>query len=272
MSAIADGEIRTIGGLAVTLHGPADAPPVLLSAGLGGQGTYWWPQLEALSRRHRVILYDHRGTGLSDRHLPDTYCSVDLGLDLQIILDGLSLPSAHLVGHAAGAVAAFELALLAPERVRTVTAVNGWALADAHFKRCFEIRLGIYKAGGAEAYLRAQPLFLFPADWISDHLDELDAQAAHHAETFQDETTLTRRISALVDFNIEARLPEIVCPILAIAAEDDMLVPSRCSRQLCAGLPNARIVMMRRGGHAINLTQPVDFNAALLGFLEEQDH
>jgi len=67
-------------------------------------------------------------------------------------------------------------------------------------------------------------------------------------------------------------MSQIACPVLAIAAEDDMLVPSRCSRQLAAGLPHARLVMMRRGGHAINLTQPVDFNAALLGFLEEQDN
>ncbi len=43
--------------------------PILLSAGMGGSGSFWRPQMEALSRTHQVILYDHAGTGRSGRDI-----------------------------------------------------------------------------------------------------------------------------------------------------------------------------------------------------------
>src|ERR1700761_8124419 len=73
-------ETRTIDGLAVTLYGPADGAPVLMSAGLGAHGAHWQPQIPALAARDfRVILYDHRGTGASARApLPSPYTSRNL--------------------------------------------------------------------------------------------------------------------------------------------------------------------------------------------------
>ena len=59
-----------LAGLFYEEHGPPDGPPLLLSPGLGGSGAYWAPNLAALAERHREILYDHRGTGRSDRALP----------------------------------------------------------------------------------------------------------------------------------------------------------------------------------------------------------
>jgi len=264
-------ETRTIDGLAVTFHGPADGTPVLMSAGLGGHGAYWKPQATALAEHgFRVILYDHRGTGASSRApLPSPYVARHLAADMAKILDGLDIHAAHIVGHAAGGIAGLELALRHPDKVASLTVVNGWAVADRHFKRCFEIRTAIYQAGGPLAYLKAQPLFLFPADWISDHLDELDEQAAHHAPGFQDEATLKARIGALAGFDVTADLGGVRCPVLLIGSEDDMLVPVKCSRQLAAGLPDAVLVLMPRGGHAVNITEATSFDSHLIGFLEK---
>jgi aminoacrylate hydrolase len=262
-----DAERLTIGGLAVTCHGPADGEPVLMSAGLGGQGAYWGPQVAALKSAYRVILYDHRGTGDSDRALGETCTVADFAQDMLAILDGLDIARAHIVGHAAGGVAGLDLMGLAPERVASLTVVNGWAKADPYFKRCFEIRLALYEAGGAAAYLKAQPLFLYPAEWMSTRLDEIDRSTAAHVPGFQSEAALRARINALAGFELSEAASQAMAPTLLISAKDDMLVPAFCSRKLGAQLAAASLVELAWGGHAVNVTDPEAFNAPFLRFL-----
>src|SRR5205085_965108 len=100
-----------IAGLYYEEHGPADGPPVILSSGLGGSGAYWTPNLPALAERHRVILYDHRGTGNSDRALPPALDVEDMAEDVLALMDGLGIGRASLVGHAAGGVMGLSLGL-----------------------------------------------------------------------------------------------------------------------------------------------------------------
>jgi len=268
VSALPAAETVLISGLAVTMYGRKAGVPLILSPGLGGHGAYWMPQVEALAQRYRVILYDHRGTGRSDREeLSANYHARHMAEDIALIMDGLDYEGAHIVGHAAGAVAGLQLALDQPNRVLSLTCVNGWAMAEPYFRRCFDIRLGIYEAGGAQAYLRAQPVFLFPAEWIADHLEELDAQAAHHAPDFQSEANLRARIGALAGFDIRAQLEGITCPVLVVGTLDDMLVPVRASAFLAEHLPNAQCRILGWGGHAVNITVPDEFNSVLTSFL-----
>ncbi len=263
----AEPEARLIDGLAVTEYGPADAPAIIMSPGLGGHGAYWKPQVAEFSKTYRVILYDHRGTGESDRDIPTPYAVSHLADDVRRILDGLSLESAHVVGHAAGALAGLELARTAPDRLLTLSCVNGWAIADPYFKRCFEIRADIFRAQGVEAYLRAQPVFLYPAEYIAGHLEEIDSHNALRVKDFQSGPTLIARIEALAGFDIVSALKDIHVPTLIISSADDMLVPQRSSRLLSDMLPNVMPVEMPWGGHAVNVTATKRFNEHLMSFL-----
>lgn len=244
-----------------------DGPPLILSAGLGGSASYWLPNLPALSAEHRVILYDHRGTGRSDRHLPEHVSVADLARDMMFLMDGLGLERASVVGHAAGAVAGLALARMAPSRIDRLVLVNAWSRPDPHFARCFDARLALLRDSGPRAYLEAQPLFLFPANWISEHHDRLVAEAEQHLAHFAGVETYEKRIAALRAFDIDAQLSQISVPALALAAADDMLVPSNCSRRLAEGMAGARLAMMDWGGHACNVTDPDRFNALVLEFL-----
>lgn len=261
----------TVDGLFYELHGwpIAGREVVLLSSGLGGSGAFWAPQMRALTARWPVVTYDHRGTGCSVRELPPGPYSVDdMAQDMVKVMDALGLAKAHVVGHAAGGNAGLALALSHPDRLGKLVVVNGWSRPDPHIQRCFDTRIHLLNDTGPEAYVHAQPIFLYPADWISRNHDRLMAEEAHHVAHFPPREVMLARINALLAFDIDARLEAIPHRVLISASADDMLVPMRCSQRLAARLPNADFQQVAWGGHGFTVTDPETFNEGLIKFLE----
>ncbi len=259
-------------GLWYEVHdGPAGADIVLMSAGLGGSAAFWAPQMEALTRRFRVILYDHRGTGRSDRSLKPDHSVASMAGDMVAVLDATKTAQAHVVGHAAGGNAGLQLALDHPNRLSRLVVVNGWSRPDPHVARCFAARTRLLEAFGPAAYVEAQALFLYPPDWISENDAALKAQDVHHVQSFPRTDVMLARIGALLAFDIDDRLGEIAHPVLVAAAADDMLVPPLLSRRLAEGLPNATLDVEPWGGHAFTATASGAFNARLVAFLNGDD-
>ena len=247
------------------------AETVLLSAGLGGAAGYWTPQLAALTARYRVIAYDQKGTGRARAtQLPEGYAISDMADEVLEILNATSTKSCHFIGHALGGLAGVDLALRHPDRLRSLTIVNGWATADAHTRRCFEIRVALLKGAGPEAYVRAQPIFLYPATWLAANATRMETEDAHALSGFQGTNNLLRRIEALLRFDATPNLDALRLPVLLSASRDDVLVPSSQSETLAAHLPNATLDVAPYGGHGLNVTEPATFNELLLGFLERQ--
>ncbi len=247
--------------------GTAGAPAVLLSSGLGGAAGYWAPQIPALRPGCRVVTYDHAGTGRSAGALPAEYAIADMAADALEVLDAAGVEACHFVGHALGGLVGLELARLAPARLASLTVVNGWAKADVHTLRCFEARLALLQHVGVGAYVRAQPIFLYPATWLAANEAAMAAEDAHGIAGFQGKDSLLSRVGALRRFDATADLARVTVPTLVIATRDDVLVPATRSEHLAAAIPGAELVMLERGGHAVNVTEPAAFNTALLRFL-----
>ncbi|OWQ90740.1 pyrimidine utilization protein D [Roseateles aquatilis] len=256
------------------VHGPAraDGPSVLLSSGLGGSATYWKHQLDVLvAAGRRVIVYDQRGTGRSPAELPGDYAIADMAQDVEHILDDSDTRTCHLVGHALGGLVGLQLALDHPDRIGSLTLINAWAAPNPHTARCFDARLALLDARGPAAYVAAQPLFLYPAAWALANADLVDEEVAHAIAHFPGAANMHARIGALRAFDVAARLHQVGCPVLVMAAQDDILVPWTQSSLLARGLPHATLACMPHGGHAHNVTAPQAFNRGLLAFLDRLD-
>jgi aminoacrylate hydrolase len=244
------------------------APTVLLSSGLGGTAGYWAPQLAALKARYRVVTYDQAGTGRNRRDLPPDHSIAAMGDEILAVLDATSTDTAHVVGHALGGLAGLDVAVRHPARLHSLTVVNGWATAHAHTKRCFELRLMLLQHEGPAAYVKAQPIFLYPADWLAKNAERAAQEEAHGLAGFQGADTLRRRIAALLAFDATPHLASLSTPTLISAARDDVLVPCSMSEQLAASIPGALLDIAPWGAHAVNVTQPDAFNARLTSFLD----
>jgi aminoacrylate hydrolase len=223
--------------------------------------------MAALKRRFRVLTYDHRGTARSIRTLSKPHSIEAMAADMRLVMDAAKVKQSHIVGHAAGGLAALTLALKSPRRIDKLVIVNGWSRPDPHIARCFEARTALLQKSGKRAYVRAQPIFLYPAMWISANSAVLEAEEEHMIKGLPGVDVMLARIKALLAFDIDAKLPKITAPTLISASADDMLVPASCSKRLAERLPNATLDITPWGGHAMSVTDPDVFNSTVVEFL-----
>ena len=121
------------------VHGQGD--PVLLIMGFVVGREVWAPQIEDLCRDFQICSFDNRGIGKTDTP-PPPYSMSDMAKDTLALMDHLGWPDAHVVGFSMGGMIAQQLALMAPERVRTLSLISthagGWSARPplALFARC----------------------------------------------------------------------------------------------------------------------------------------
>jgi aminoacrylate hydrolase len=247
----------------------AEAPTIILSAGLGGLGGFWRPQLADLGERFHVIVYDQRGTGANAGPLPEPYAISAMADDVFAVADDAEVERFHFMGHALGGLIGLEAALSRPTRLASLIVVNAWDKLSSHTRRCFDARLGLLEHGGAAAYVRAQPIFLYPAAWLATHEEQVAKEEAHGVAHFQGADILKQRLGALLAFDVSKRLSDIRVPTFVAAARDDVLVPYTCSERMAARIPGATFWLTAEGGHASSVTDSEAFNAHILDFLEK---
>ncbi|WP_319557755.1 pyrimidine utilization protein D [Thiomicrorhabdus sp.] len=253
------------------IHGNQDhSETVLLSSGLGGSHHYWESQLAVLSKQFRVIVYDHFSTGKSPGKIPEGYGIRDMSNELVELLAETQTERVHFIGHALGGLIGLQLALDFPEKVVSLLLINAWGKTDDHTKQCFEIRKSLLRNSGIEMFLKAQPLFLYPAEWMKRHRTLLDAETAKALKAFAGEDNLIRRIDAVANFDASGQLSQIQCPTGIVVSRDDLLVPYSCSEHLHRQIDHSVLYVLEKGGHACNITEPEAFNAILREFYNDQ--
>jgi aminoacrylate hydrolase len=241
--------------------------PLIFVSGLGGTGSYWRPQVPAFSSRFRVITYDHRGTGSSDR-LQRAFSIDQMTAELAQLMDALKIERAHLVGWSTGGAIGQTLAIEQPRRIARLVLCSTWTHCDPWFRRLFEARREILRQGGAGLYAAFYPLWVYPPEYVNAHdagIEEDQRQAVAGAPPL---AVAMGRINALLAFDRRAGLPRIQAPTLVVASDNDYVIPGYHAEALARAIPGARLVILGGGGHANTATQPEAFNRIVLEFLE----
>jgi aminoacrylate hydrolase len=258
--------LARVGDIDIHYERMGAGPTVLLVPGLNGEGHWWEPQIDALSRHFTVIVHDHRGTGRST-HSEIDYSIEQMTDDLIGLMDALDIPSAHLVGVSTGGAIAQAMATDFAARTRSIVLANTWSKADAHRQRVAAVRKNLVLHIGPKAYVEASPLFLFPPWYLRDNAAAVARGCERALEHFPSPRIAVSRLDAGLAFDRRAQLGKIEMPALVIGAKDDQLTPAYYSEELAAIIPGARLHLFDRGGHACSRTMPAEFNKVVLEFL-----
>ncbi len=245
-------------------HGEGE--PLLCVHGLSASTLGWLPQIPAWSERHRTIVFDNRDVGQSSRATAD-YEIADMRDDALALADALGLETFHLLGLSMGGAIAQEIALAAPERVRTLTLCVTFGGGGAWGRT--QGRLWSQRVAGMSREDRVDELMLLCFSEAFYENAEMVAfvRQALLAGPEQEPDAFVRQLLATTRHEARDRLGALDLPVHVIGAEHDVLVPVWKSQELARLIPGARLTVLEAAAHGANLEFAEQFNASVLDFL-----
>jgi pimeloyl-ACP methyl ester carboxylesterase len=233
----------------------AGSPPVVMLHGLliGNLASWYFTAAPALAHDRRVLLYDLRGHGKSQR-APSGYDLGTMAGDLEALGEDLGEGPIDLVGHSFGALVALRFALDHPGRVRRLALVEA-PLPPSHF-------------GDFEAFTQQTPAEMIAA--LPEGLQTFLGHGGRRAARLLDALHfLTQESSLFADLRAEPDIPDatltrLACPTLCVygSASSCRSVGERLARVI----PGARLLVLP-GGHYLHLDAATALTEALRGFL-----
>ncbi len=268
MSDIATAAVQTrrvrVGNAELHCEMAGAGEPVLFIHGLGSCTEDWQPQIDHFRHGYRVVACDLRGHGRSSKPR-GPYSIESFASDVASMLRELQTGPAHVVGISLGGMVAFQLAVDAPELVRSLTIVNsGPAVPAATFKQRLplHIRLVYARVLGLRGMAKMIAKRLFPKPGQESLQRAFIARLAANDK----HCYLASLRAIFAGWSVADRLAQIRCPVLVLAADQDY-TPLALKQAYAARLPDARVVVIADSRHAVPMEKPREFNEALATFL-----
>ena len=247
------------------IHGEGE--PLLCVMGLSADHLAWMLQVPAFSARYRTIVFDNRDVGQSFR-ADGPYEVTDMAQDTLALADGLGLERFHLLGMSLGGTIAQELALAAPERVQSLHLIVTYAWAG-RWGREFA------RLWGRAAAQRSDEEHI---DWLILQTVSQEFYENKEAVEFlrnmmlanpypQPRDAFLRQLDAGARHDTRDRLGALTVPAHVIAGERDLLVPAWKSEEIAQRIPGAKLSVVPRAPHGMNVERAEEFNALVLDFL-----
>lgn len=265
-------------GARIAYAAAGDGPPVILLPSwlthleFQRRSVAWQPLLAALKPRYRLIRYDPRGCGLSDRDIAglrlDTWVR-----DLHALVTNLRLRDVSLIGVCQGGSVAIEFTARFPGLVKNLVLYGTYArgrdkrsdipLEPEKAKVMLEMmRIGWGSDDHAFATAFAKQ---FQPEGAADHLRSW-CELQRRAATPEAAVAMTR---LMFDIDIRNALPLVGCPTLVAHANRDAVVPLEEGRLLARSIPRARFLELDTPNHFMRADEPAwsEFVEALYAFL-----
>jgi 3-oxoadipate enol-lactonase / 4-carboxymuconolactone decarboxylase len=247
------------------LAGPESAPVIAFSNSLGTGLEMWDAVVPAFAGRYRCLRYDTRGHGRSGS--ADVAVTVDdLAADFASLLEALHVEKAHIVGLSLGGMTAQALALIAPEKVRTLVliATSAYLPTPEFWKNRADT---IRKDGPGSVADMLMPR------WFTAPFRERAPEAVERTRQGLmaiDRAGYARCCEAIGAMDLRERIGKITAPTLVLVGADDPVTTPAMAEDIRARIPGAELTILANAAHLVSVERPDAVAAHLDAFLDAQ--
>lgn len=255
------------GGVSLEVLAQGAGETVVLVPGFGCDAGMFAPIVPALTAHHRVLGVHPRGIGLSDAPADPAYDLATVGREVLGVAEG----PLHVMGASLGAAVAIEMALAAPDRVRSLVLLTPFVTLGARLDAVLDAWCRV----AAEASRPALAAVMLPWLFSAEHL----ADARVRARTARGLAEMAARVPAesLPRYAAGLRawsgrragdLARLAVPALVVTGTEDLLTPD--GRDVADAIPGARFLAVGGAGHAVALEASEAVRRAVLEHLERR--
>lgn len=243
-------------------------PTVILLHGLGGDTTNWAMTVPALASKYHVFALDQIGFGQSDKPLIN-YRVATLVEFLAGFYKKLGIEKASLVGNSLGGWTAAAFAIAHPDKVDKLILVDAAGYSNKRWggpEMTKELAMGLNPAT-VEGLKQSLSLIFYNKAMITDQF----AETAFAAKLKRgDGYTINAFIDSILrgEDYLDGKTKTIKAATLVIWGREDALTPLGIGEAFAQDIPGAQKVVIEKCGHVPQLEKAVEFNAAVLKFLE----
>jgi 3-oxoadipate enol-lactonase len=253
--------------------GASDEVPLILLTGTGGSCRGWLPlQVPAFSKSRKTIIFDHRGV-MESEDPGGPFSTRDLAEDTRGLLDALEIERADVMGAFMGGMAAQELALGHPERVRRLVLVGTYSRPLAKQRMLLEDWIQLARHGVPQETIVRTRLLWTLEDATLEQTDLIDGMI----EFFNKEGApvsadlFARQCEACLGHDTEGRLHAIHHPTLILCGRHDRLTPVALHQELAKQIEHSRLVIVQFGAHLVMAESAERFNQVVEQYLDSDD-
>ncbi len=245
---------------------------------------FWRLQLPYLARHYRVVTFDGRGSGDSDRPVgAASYLDSEYAADALAVLDATGTERAVLAGLSCGATWSVHVAARHPDRVDGVVAIApscGLGITQPDRERyAWDARLDTTEGwakynrnhwleGGYDDFVDFFMTSMFPEPHSTKQIEDCVAWAHEITPATLADTTAGRLgCDGVVPQPLEELCPLVRCPVLVIHGTDDRIRPHTVGARL-AELTGGSLVLLEHSGHAPLARSPVEVNLLVKEFVD----
>lgn len=232
-----------------------------------------------LSRHYRVLDYDHRGYGSSDR--PHQRYTLDTWSDdLDALMAALGIERAHVHGGSMGSFIAVNFAARYPDRVdKLLLGAGAVGRCDRMGVLQFRVWQSLARAYGVASRELAEQMLThaFARAYLDGPHGGDEALAAMQDVTVRNVGTdvFIDACQAMIDTDVTGALHRVTAPTLVMVGSEDVLTPVDAgpggagARYVAEKLPNARLAIFEGSGHGHYIEQQQESLRVILDFLAE---
>lgn len=251
-----------------TVRGNAEAEPLVLLMGLGADGSIWEKHVQAYEQHYCCYLLDNRGAGRSSKP-SGPYSTAMMAADTIGLMQALGIESAHVSGISMGSAIAQEVALAAPEWVRTLTLNCSWSRCAPYAEQVFRTFRSGYAALQPDEFQDLLRLFIYTPDNHVQYAEEW--AAAGEAGDVMPEHAFQAQCDACIGHDTTGRLGAIKVPTLITVGDQDIFTPKNLSLDILREIPHARLDVFEGSGHTHHWDQLERFNRTTVAFMRDSN-